>query len=404
MGGDSVMAKPSEGSVKYDEKNDRWVGRIRDGVKPNGKPNEKKFYGKTKTEALKKLNDYKSDPLKHNKISKDSLTNFKTYSINYVKQFKQHLAPKTANVMLSNLRNHVWNHIGVLQVGQINDKHISDMINAMTEKGLSLAVHTKVINITNEILDYAVRTRLITVNPYTIIPKHNLPSRKMKSIPAEKEIIWLESDDVEKLYIEAQRRYKNGKYVYRMGLGIVLMLYTGIRLGEALGLQRKHIDTENRTMHIVQTVARVDYDKDYQGWNEDKPKSELLLELPKTDESIRDIHLTPRALETVNKLDEVFMYKPDDFIFTTESGTWISPSNMRRLLNNILAKANTDVQNVGLHTLRHTFTSLCYAAGVDIATISSLLGHKNITTTQNRYLHLFRTKQTESFGIMDKSM
>ena len=151
--------------------------------------------------------------------------------------------------------------------------------------------------------------------------------------------------------------------------GILLALYTGLRIGEVCAL--KWEDITDNTIHICKTMERL---KNANG------VTEVMILSPKTESSDRIIPI-PTALKTIIEQHR----QESGYVLSRPNGKFTEP----RLLQNKFAKclAEYGIDKVNFHTLRHTFATRCIESGVDVKTLSELLGHSDVKTTLNRYVH-----------------
>jgi len=163
----------------------------------------------------------------------------------------------------------------------------------------------------------------------------------------------------------------------KRSLGILLCLYTGIRLGELCALRWSDMDLDAGMMSIRRTVCRT---KNFDGGEK---KTGLSVGTPKSLKSVRKIPL-PAFL-----VDLVVTYRPfpEDETCYIMSGNNVpmDPRSFQKLFKNILNEAN--LQERKFHTLRHTFATRALELGIDIKTVSEILGHANVSTTLNIYAH-----------------
>ncbi len=164
-------------------------------------------------------------------------------------------------------------------------------------------------------------------------------------------------------------------------LGILISLYTGLRIGEICALKWKDIDFENRILSITHTLQRV-----YVG----RKNTKIIYTTPKTHKSIRKI---PLAKLLYDKLKEVSKnYSENDFILTGREDTWVEPLGYRYTYILMLKKCKIRYKNY--HVLRHTFATRCIKVGMDTKSLSEILGHASVDITLNIYVHSsMETKQ-----------
>ena len=162
----------------------------------------------------------------------------------------------------------------------------------------------------------------------------------------------------------------------------VLAVHTGMRQGELLALKWSDVDLENATISIRRTIT--------------KSGTHLLLGEPKTKKSRRTIHLTEvatealrdhlqRQMEEMKRLGD--LYEDHGLVFTTEVGSLINPTNLRKRSFAALLK-RAQLPLVRFHDLRHTCATLLFSRGVHPKYVQELLGHANISITLDRYSHV----------------
>jgi integrase len=163
----------------------------------------------------------------------------------------------------------------------------------------------------------------------------------------------------------------------KRAFGILLCFYSGIRLGELCALKWADIDLEAGTLSVLRTATRT---KNFQpGEN----KTVLLVGMPKSRKSVRKIPLPAFLVELAarNKSRDI----TDECFILSGSDRPMDPRTYQKIYKKILKKAG--VQDRKFHAIRHTFATRALELGVDIKTISEILGHSNVTITLNIYAH-----------------
>jgi integrase len=160
-------------------------------------------------------------------------------------------------------------------------------------------------------------------------------------------------------------------------LGILLCFYTGIRLGEVCGLKWGDIDFEAGAMVVVRTVSRV---KDFNGTEK---KTSLMIGTPKSAHSIRKIPLPGFLLDFACKF-RMDSANENCFVLSDEE-TPLDPREFQKLFQVTLKRSG--VKSRKFHAIRHTFATRALELGVDIKTLSEILGHSNVSITLNIYAH-----------------
>ncbi len=157
-------------------------------------------------------------------------------------------------------------------------------------------------------------------------------------------------------------------------LGIYISLYAGLRIGEACALKWSDIDFENKLINITHTLQRVYVDKD---------DTKVVITNPKTKQSLRKI---PIARDLLTKLKEMKKYyENDDYILTGRSDRFVEPIGYRYTYKKVLRECRLQYKNY--HCLRHTFATRCIRVGMDVKSLSEILGHSNISVTLSIYVH-----------------
>lgn len=160
-------------------------------------------------------------------------------------------------------------------------------------------------------------------------------------------------------------------------IGIAICLYTGLRIGEICALRWGDLDTGAEILHVRKTLARV-YLSDAQ-----PPRGQLILGPPKTGSSMRDVPLAKDLLALLKRLDAD---RRDPGAFVLSDGPEpLEPRAYRRYFAQFLNALG--IPRINFHALRHTFASRCIEMGSDYKTVSDLLGHADIKTTLNLYVH-----------------
>lgn len=187
-----------------------------------------------------------------------------------------------------------------------------------------------------------------------------------------------ERQELEVLSIANQKkimRFVEENFTFR-NLGIFICLSTGIRIGEICALTWDDIDTDNGVIHIRKTIQRI-----YVKENGIK-KTELLIDTPKTATSMRDIPMIKDLYEILKPLKKVVN---NDYFVLTNEATPTEPRTYRNYYKKLLDKLG--IPPIKFHGLRHSFATRCIESKCDYKTVSVILGHSNISTTLNLYVH-----------------
>lgn len=178
------------------------------------------------------------------------------------------------------------------------------------------------------------------------------------------------------------------------GLIIALLYYTGMRIGEALGLQWEHVDFKEKRIWIKQQAHAKTHS----------------ISAPKTDESIRYVPMPTELMDMLLPLRGV----PKAYVYPGPGGSFWPATSAYRLWGTLMMRlyeidpsieVKPGTENMSIltpHYFRHNYASILYNAGVDVLSAQKFLGHANVKVTLEIYSHLSKEKQDESAGaVMD---
>lgn len=163
-----------------------------------------------------------------------------------------------------------------------------------------------------------------------------------------------------------------------MGLGIYISLSTGLRIGEICALKWSDINVTDGILTVNRTIERI-YIYIIEG---EKKHTELVINTPKTKNSCREIPMNKELLGMLKPLKKVVN---DDYYILTNDERPTEPRTYRNYYKRLMEKL--DIPKLKYHGLRHSFATRCIEVGCDYKTVSVLLGHSNISTTLNLYVH-----------------
>lgn len=161
-----------------------------------------------------------------------------------------------------------------------------------------------------------------------------------------------------------------------MGLGIYISLSTGLRIGEICALKWSDINVTDGILTVNRTIERIYIIEGK------KKHTELVINTPKTKNSCREIPMNKELLGMLKPLKKVVN---DDYYILTNDERPTEPRTYRNYYKRMMEKL--DIPKLKYHGLRHSFATRCIEVGCDYKTISVLLGHSNISTTLNLYVH-----------------
>ena len=176
-------------------------------------------------------------------------------------------------------------------------------------------------------------------------------------------------------------------------LGVYLCLSTGMRIGEVCALTWEDIDTDNRIINISKTIQRI-YTIEL-----GIRKTELIMDTPKTKNSIREVPMNRDLLRMLKPIKKVM--NPNFFVLTNESKP-TEPRTYRSYYKKFMQELG--MPELKFHGLRHSFATRCIESKCDYKTVSVLLGHSNISTTLNLYVHPNIEQKKKAIDQMYRSL
>ena len=205
--------------------------------------------------------------------------------------------------------------------------------------------------------------------------KHNLMEHRQIDIrfPTERE-----RQEVEVLSKTNQRKimeFVKSNFTFQ-NLGIYICLSAGLRIGEVCALTWNDIDAEQGVIYVNKTIQRIYL------VGEIEKRTEVIIDTPKSKNSIREIPMTKELLRMVKPLKKVVN---SSFFVLTNSAAPTEPRTYRNYYKRLMKQL--DIPALKFHGLRHSFATRCIESNCDYKTVSVLLGHSNISTTLNLYVH-----------------
>ena len=372
-----------EGSIRK-KPSGRWEGRYTQGIDPvTGRAIQKSVSAKTQAECKEKLakaiRENRGVPLNHTgdyTAAEWCRLWFETYS-------KPNIRYNTAKGYEGIIEHHIIPAIGAIKLKQLSSIHIQRMYNDLKENGrmqrgakqndkaLSNTFVRRVHAVLQAALKQAVKERLIPYNPCEncrIPPKDK---KEMTILPPEKI----------GRYLQEAEKY-----------GVLPMFYleliSGLRKGELVALQWSDLDIENKTISVSKQYVK-------------NPNGELTLSRPKTETSVRKISIPQDAIDLL--IAEHSKHPENPYMFPSPAtGEMYYPDSVVNLHKKILKDAG--LPHIRFHDLRHTFATLALQNGVDVKTVSSMLGHYDAGFTLRTYTHATRQKQDEAAQTMGSFM
>lgn len=284
-------------------------------------------------------------------------------------QWLQSLKPQLKESSYMKYRNILDSYLipeyGAIDVTKFNRNEVADFINKLlteggTKKsGLSPKTVMSIVSVLKNVLDYASNIKgYETANLNGLTVKQSQPQMRILS------------------------RYEQEKLSKHLcqnlslrNLGILVCLYTGLRIGEICALKWEDIIFDEQYLYVHKTMQRI------QVKEEDQPKTSILISSPKSPCSVRRIPIPNEVFQLLSDAK----CSPDTYLLTGQKEMFIEPRTMQNHFKSTIKACN--INDANFHSLRHTFATRCIELGFDVKSLSEILGHASVNITMNRYVH-----------------
>lgn len=278
----------------------------------------------------------------------------------YVLLLENHLLPKFA------------------EVNRIEEEEVQQFVFQKLEQGLSQKSIKDVLIVLKMVMKFGAKYKWIQYTPFDI----QYPTvRENQSI----EVLTRTHQKKVMNYIQEHFTFRN--------LGVYICLCSGMRIGEICALTWEDIDTDNGIINIRKTIQRIYIIED------GKRRTELLLDTPKTKNSIREVPMSRDLLRMLKPFKKIV--NPLFFVLTNDAKP-TEPRTYRSYYKNLMKQL--EIPEIKFHGLRHSFATRCIESKCDYKTVSVLLGHSNISTTLNLYVHPNLEQKKKAIDQMFKAL
>ena len=375
------------------------------GKKADGTPIRKTFYGTGINEANQKADEYIES------INKGLNADYKIIDINQlvetwlyeIKLKDSKFKPGSFTKYEGIYRNYIKDSkISFLKVFSCKTINIQSYYNELSENGKTESQIKNLNKVLKGAFDYALQEGYCFKNPcqYVSIPK---PEQNIfDEVKENEEIEIFDNATIDKIIKICNHEIKNGNTDYLYYL-ILLELGSGLRQSEILGLQNGNINTVIKVKKQLQKVKKFEHKKS-KGYD-------IKLITPKTANSIRTIEL-PDTIITLIKQYKILqnekwekqnlIFDDSSLLFTTTSCTALDSSNLLKRWKKFLQ--SNQIQYKKWHSLRHSYASLLFQLGADIKTVQELLGHADINTTSQIYVHIFPDSKKQAVNLLNEKL
>lgn len=357
------MARRGENIRKRND--GRWEGRYKNGVKDDGTNKYISVYGKSYTEVKNKLIEIKrgivcfeKNPyvekkfeevltlwLKSNQIKIKGATENK---YNYM--IEKHIKPQLGSKRISTLTVPVINNFlfEKMENGRLDGK---GGLSASYVKTMAIIIESAMRFAADEGFCQPLRNQVVK-------PSSVKKEMRILSLSAQQHFESMAANDIDETVT-----------------GVYIALYTGLRIGEVCALSWDDIDFNTQIIHVRHTVTRVQKNRG------SSCSSTLIIDVPKTKASIRDIPISPMLLPILMRMKDQSI---SPYVISTQPN-FISTRTFDYRYKKLFK--DFGIPEVNFHALRHTFATRCVEVGIDVKSLSQMLGHSSVATTLNTYVH-----------------
>ena len=371
-----MKRKKGEGMIK-EYKPGKWMSRII----INGKA--KAFYGTSEKEVTKKLKSFKSNfDRGQNKISKMQYTELLDI---WLERKQKELKPQSYHRLVDTVNRHIKPIVGFYFLDKIHHETIQHDVIGAKSAYLSFSSVKKIYDALNESLRFAKSDGYILNNPIELVVMPRQATFNKGTSKSTNNLEIFTDDEIRRFVAVASAQYKSGKPIFPNGNIFVLMLNTGLRIGEATAISWDDYNEADKTLTINSSIIQ----------NKDENGKVFIEEQEsvKTRNSERVLKLNTNAINALPN------ERTPGYIFCTKVGKPIHPRDARDMLDRMLKRAN--IPHKSTHVFRHTFASKLFDKGVNVKIVSDLLGHSSVATTYNTYITLIKKQKAKAMEVIE---
>ncbi len=351
----------------------RWVAQVELPRDAQGKRRRRTLYGDTRGEVQANLDKLRAQ-LRIGVEVDAGREAFKTFAETWLRDVRgEQLRASTREVYGDLLRLHVLPELGSRPLDRIRPSDLLTWQGELQRRGVGNRTRRAAFALVKTILGTAVKHNALYYNPAERVEPPKAATARRSA---------LEPGHVRALLDAARERGAEAI----VALGVV----HGLRIGEALGLQWRHVDFAAGTVRVEQQLA------------EGRRSGKRVVEPPKTTASMRDVPLSRLALEALRRHKARLPAIPHGtaLVFEAPNGGPIRRSNWHRRVWVPIRKA-AGLDSLRYHDLRHSAASAMLGAGIDVATTAAILGHSSPAVTLRVYSHSIPSRQREAAAMLD---
>ena len=341
-----------------------------------------------------------------NGIIADNKQSFEKYA-DYVINLKERIGLKHRTIVrYKELLQRINKAIGHIKLSELKPQHLNAFYEQLAQDGINKVTGGKLSNKTIIEHHRLIRTILAEAEKELLVP-YNSASKATPPKIERKEANYIEIEDIERIL------FYSAKEPLKWELALNILIFTGCRRGEIMGLKWSDIDFKNHSVHIKRTLL---YSTD-KGIYEDTPK---------TKESKRNINIPSKIIDmlkfykkecNMKKLSLGSAWFDSGYIFTQENGKPMHPDTLTDYCTKFRNKYNKQIEqdnanrdktnkipllpHINPHAFRHSQASMLILSGLDCATVSKRLGHAKISTTTDIYSHIMKKADEKASNVLE---
>lgn len=289
---------------------------------------------------------------------------------------KQYVKKSSFSAYMLLLENHIIPAFGSKY--EVDEIEVQAFALQKLEQGLSQKTTKDILIVLKMVLKFGAKNKWLDYQQFNI----QFPTERTKQ----------NMEILSRTHQKKMMQYILEHFTFR-NLGVYICLCTGMRIGEICALSWEDIDTDNGIINIRRTIQRIYI---IEG---DIRKTEVILDTPKTKNSIREVPMNKDLLKMLKPIKKIV--NPSFYVLTNDAKP-TEPRTYRTYYKNLMKDLN--MPELKFHGLRHSFATRCIESKCDYKTVSVLLGHSNISTTLNLYVHPNLEQKKKAIDQMFKGL
>lgn len=341
-------------------KDGRWEGRYKVGLNGNGSTKYVSVYGRTYSECKVKLENKR---LSENSTEKNIYKKYRFCDVLYLWLSVTRIRVKNSTITKYQniIETQIISELGGFFVSDLNSNMINTFLDRKLKsgKGLSASYVRSIAVVIEAVLKFA-QSEGYCAPLNSPIFKPPIKKKQLRILTNDTQAI------LENFLLSDMNATK---------LGIYIVLHTGLRLGEICALKWEDIDLESKIFNIKNTIARVRCEEF------ETATSKLIIDSAKTESSVRKIPISSVLMPVLLSMQKNAVSR----YVVSDKENFVSTRTFEYRYKSLLKKCG--ISQLNFHALRHTFATRCVEAGIDVKTLSEILGHSDVSITLDTYVH-----------------